>query len=64
MPSSFSTPDDKSTPNGFILSIICLILFVLIPPDKNHCFLVSRCFNIFQSKLLEFPPGKSPFKGL
>ena len=46
MPSSFSTPDDKSIPKGFISLRICLILLVFIPPDKNHGFFVSRFFSI------------------
>ena len=35
MPSSFSTPEDKSTPNGLISLRISWIFFILIPPDKN-----------------------------
>ena len=62
MPSSFSTPEDKSTPNGFISLRICSILFIFIPPEINHGLFVLKFNRIFQSKLLEFPPGNSPGK--
>ena len=64
MPSSFSTPDDKSTPNGFISSSISLMLLSFIPPDRNQGLLVFKLFSIFQSKLFAFPPGSSFFNGL
>ena len=59
MPSSFSTPDDKSTPKGLIFFLINSILFKFIPPDRNQGLLVFKFLIIFQSKLLAFPPGNS-----
>ena len=47
MPSSFSTPEDKSTPNGLISLRISWIFFILIPPDKHHGLSVCRFFNIY-----------------
>ena len=64
MPSSFSTPEDKSIPRGSKSLIIVSILFVFIPPDKNQGLSVFKIFKIFQSKLLAFPPGNSPLRGL
>ena len=36
MPSSFSTPEDKSIPNGLILDFISSIFPNFIPPERNQ----------------------------
>ena len=59
MPSSFSTPEDKSIPNGLILDFISLIFPNFIPPERNQGLSNFKFWIIVQSKLFAFPPGSS-----
>ena len=57
MPSSFSTPDDKSIPNGKIFLFICSILSILIPPARNQGLVVLRLFSKAKKKKIIIKKG-------